>query len=213
MSRKFDRPRPRPICPASHLVKGVCCQRASQRWSKLTQAKSRIGHKCGMRKRLGKAKWLEFVKYAEAKHKEPFLDAFTPSSGILCCHGKLDPCPKELQLDLRSSSSIHCEEELPKLHLDHTYDVARICQVWSDALPAEPNAWDEGICGQLVAHLLFGTEDHALAQCSPIWRQQLVFRCGDTRGVEGQRASDFCHDLLTPHSNHRLEGRDIRWPA
>ena len=45
----------------------VCRERASKRWSALlTQTKSRIGHRCGMRKRLGEAHWAAFDRYAEA---------------------------------------------------------------------------------------------------------------------------------------------------
>ena len=53
-----------------------------------------------------------------------------------------------------------------------------------------PKAWDDG--GPLLAHLLFGTKDHVLTQCSarPVWRRQI--RCGSAR--EGQRATDFCHE-------------------
>ena len=55
-------------------VRGVCRDRASKRWSALlTQSKSRIGHKCGMRKRLGEAHWAAFVWYAEAEHKAAFF--------------------------------------------------------------------------------------------------------------------------------------------
>ena len=58
-------------------VRSVCRDRASKRWSALlTQSKSRIGHKCGMRKRLGEAHWAAFVRYAEAEHKAAFFAAF-----------------------------------------------------------------------------------------------------------------------------------------
>ena len=54
-------------CPASAAVQRVCRERASKRWSALlTQTKSRIGHRRGMRKRLGEAHWAAFVRYAEA---------------------------------------------------------------------------------------------------------------------------------------------------
>ena len=204
----------RTACPASHRVKSVCRKRASQRWSKLlTQAESRIAHDCGMRKRLGEINWAEFVQYAEAEFKDQFFDAFTPTSGVLCCNGKLDggACPKRQIVDLKMISSVQCEEELAKLHLDHTYDVASICKAWSKALPEEPDAWDDGVCGPLVAHLLFGTEDHMMAKCDPrpIWRKQLIFRCGNVSGVEGQRAADFCHDVINPHVAYPLEGTHV----
>lgn len=211
----FRRKAAKEACPASAAVKKVCRVRASKRWSALlTQAKSRIGFKCGMRARLGEAHWAAFVKYAEAEHKPAFLRALTPASGVLCCEGKLDgtPCPKAVSVDLRRVTVAECEEELPRLHMDHTHDVKHICEVWSQALPANPTAWDEGICGPLVAHLLFGTEDHVLTQCSAraVWRRQISFRCGSVRGVEGQRAADFCHDLERAH--YGLRAADLLWP-
>ena len=35
--------------------------------------------------------------------------------------------------------------------------------------------------------LLFGTQDHVVSHCSarPIWREQVIFRCGNVRGVAG----------------------------
>ena len=48
-----------------------------------------------MCQRLGEANWKAFVCYAEVHHKEAFMRALTPESGILCCDGKIDgmPCP------------------------------------------------------------------------------------------------------------------------
>ena len=204
-------------CPSSPRVESICFKRASNRWSALlTKTKSRIGYHCGMRKRLGPVNWAAFVKYAEDKHKTAFIRAFTPVSGILVCNGKLDegPCPKELKVDLTCISSIQCGEELESLHLDHTYEVKRVCKVWSQALPKEPKTWDDGLCGPLVAQLLFGTKDHPVAQCSsqPKWCQNLVFRCGNVRGVQGQCADNFCHDVAKLHGNYPLDVKDIVSP-
>ena len=114
-------------CPASAAVQRVCRERASKRWSALlTQTKSRIGHRCGMRKRLGEAHWAAFVRYAEAEHKaqffRPLAPASAPASGELCCEGKLDgtPCPNSARIDLRHVSSTECGVALPELHM---YDV------------------------------------------------------------------------------------------
>ena len=204
-------------CPARASIQRLCRTRASKRWSALlTQAKSRIGHKCGMRERLGEAHWAAFVRYAEGEHKARFFRAFTPASAVLCCEGKLDgtPCPKQVRIDLKRTSSTQCGAELAKLHMDHTHDVKHICEVWSAALPARPRSWDDGLCGALVAHLLFGTEDHVVAQCSarPIWRKQIVLRCGNVNGVAGQHAEDFCHDVANAHYQHTLQVSDIKWP-
>ena len=207
-------------CPASPRVKSLCFKRASNRWSTLlTKTKSRIGDQCGMRKRLGPANWATFVEYAEAKHKTAFFRAFTPVSGILMCNGELDgePCPKKLKVDLTRISSIQCGEALEKLHLDHRYEVERVCKVWSQALPKEPKTWDDGLCGPLVAQLLFGTEDHPVARKNasshPKWCQNLVFRCGNVQGVQGQRAADFCHDVDKLHTQYALDVKDIVCPC
>ena len=194
----------------THAVKSICRERASKRWSALlTQTHSRIGGKCGMRKRLGEANWAAFVRYAEAEYKESFFAAFTPSTDTLCSEGRLDgsPCPVRVRIDLTQTSSIQCGEELPRLHMDHTHDVTHICKVWSDALPTAPRSWDEGVCGPLVAHLLFGTRDHE--EKGVLWRKQLCFRCGDVRGVGGQSADDFCHDVARAHYAHQLKVADI----
>ena len=140
-----------------------------------------------------------------------------PMCGVLCCAGKIDgtPCPKQLQIDLKTVSHTMLAERLPGLHMDHNHDVKRICDVWSHALPKEPQSWDDGICGPLLAHLLFGTEDHVLTQCSerPIWRKQIEVRCGNVRGVKEQHSEDFCHDVANTHYDHVLRMEDIAWPT
>lgn len=170
-----------------------------------------------MRKRLGEANWNSFVRYANAYHKESFVRAFTPTSGMLCCKGSINgtPCPNQFQINLTQANLAQCATLLPILHMDHTHDVKHICEVWSQALPAQPRSWDDGICGPLIAHLLFGTEDSPLTQCSdrPVWRKQIEFRCGNVNGVAGQNAGDFCHDVASPHYTHTLRVSDIQWPA
>ena len=170
-----------------------------------------------MQKRLGEANWKAFVKYAETEYKEDFFRALTPASGMLCCEGNLDGevCPKEINIDLKNLSSIEVGEKLSGLHMDHTHDVSHICDVWSKALPEEPKSWDDGVCGALVAHLLFGTRDHILTNCSmhPVWRRQLIFRCGNVRGANSQHATHFCHDVAKAHYEHALCVEDIQWPV
>jgi len=212
------RRRNRALCPARVEIKKLCRHRASKRWSALlTQTKSRIGHKCGMRKRLGEANWAAFVRYATAQFKESFIRSLMPTSGVLCCEGTIHgaACPNHVHVDLMRTDTAQCAQQLPKLHMDHTHDVAHICDVWSQALPEEPRSWDDGVCGPLVAHLLFGTEDHVLSQCSvrPVWRKQIVFRCGNVKGVAGQHAGQFCHDVANAHYGHTLHVRDIQWPT
>jgi hypothetical protein len=215
----FRRRMPKHVFHASAAVQRVCRERASKRWSALlTQTKSRIGHRCGMRKRLGEAHWAAFVRYAEVEHKAQFFRALAPASGELRCEGKLDgtPCPNSARINMRNVSSIECGAALPGLHMDHTYDVQHICAVWSRALPVAPSAWDDGIYGPLVAQLLFGTEDHVLAQCSTrrVWRRQIFLRCGNVRGgVEAQHADEFCHDVADAHYEHVLRVEDLQWPV
>lgn len=208
--------------PKSPLLRRAVAQvsrgRALKRWSALlTQTKSRIGYKCGMRKRLGEANWKAFVRYAEAWHKESFVRALLPSCGMLSCVGKLDgsPCPQQKQINLLTTSHTRLATQLPGLHMDHTYDVKQICDTWSRALPPNPRLWDDGICGALIAHLLFGTEDHVLTACSDraIWRKQINLRCGNVSGMEGQHAGDFCHELAGMHYDHILRVSDIAWPG
>jgi hypothetical protein len=213
----FRRKKSIALCRAPKEIQALCRNRATKRWSTLlTQNKSRIGYKCGMRKRLGEIHWAAFVKYAKAKHKEAFCRALTPASGVLRCEGSIEgtPCPKGFCIDLKALSVDECGNELPGLHMDHRHDIKHVCKIWSQALPEHPQSWDDGVCGPLVAHLLFGVEDHVIAQCSdrPIWRKQVVPRCGDKRSVEGQRADDFCHDIACAHYECTLLVKDIRWP-
>jgi len=207
----------RPFAQLRPQVKALCRARALKRWSALvTQTKSRIGFKCGMRNRLGGANWCTFVKYAENYYKEAFVRALTPETGELCCNGKVDgtPCPKEVSIDLHTIEHTELGKILPGLHMDHTYDVGHICNVWSRALPREPPTCDDGICGEIVAHLLFGTEDHVLKECTTrtVWHRQLVVRCGNTT-ASNQHAGDFCHDVSNAHYGHILRVEDIAWPA
>ena len=206
------------LSPMPQKVKALCRNRATKRWSTLlTQNKSRIGYNCGMRKRLGEIHWAAFVKFAETTHKEAFCQALTPASAVLRCEGRIEgtPCPKGFCIDLRSLSVVECGNELRGLHMDHTHDIKHVCKIWSQALPDHPQSWDDGICGSLVVHLLFGVEDHVIAQCSDrsIWRKQVVPRCGDKRGVKGQHVDDFCHDIACAHYDCRLGVKDIRWPT
>ena len=196
-------------------ILALCRARAIKRWSALlTQTRSRIGSH--MRQRLGEANWKAFVRYAEVHHKEAFVRAHMPESSILCCDGKLDgmPCPNNTRIDLHAVPVTNLGDLLPNMHMDHTHDVAHICGVWSRALPPNPTSWHDGVCGTLVAHLLFGTEDHVLTACSThtVWHKQITVRCGNANGVN-QHADHFCHDVSNAHYGHVLGVADIEWPA
>lgn len=124
-------------------VLALCRARAIKRWSALlTQTKSRIASH--MRRRLGEANWKAFVRYAETRHKEAFVRALVPQSGVLCCGGKIDgaPCPRGARIDLHTVPLTNLGDLLPNMHMDHTHDVAHICDVWSratsGAVPSPP---------------------------------------------------------------------------
>ena len=216
----FHRRAPKVTRAVPNATRKLCRHRASKRWSSLlTQTRSRIGHNFGMRERLGKANWRAFVRYAVKHHKGAFLNTLVPPDAALCCAGKLarhtttavTPCRRRLCLVTTPLSEV--KRRLANFHMDHTHDAALICQVWSDALPVEPESWDDGICGPLVAQLLFGVHDHPMADAdptNPLWKAQLILRCGNKRGVKGQRAFQFCHDVAHAHYTHPLTIADLR---
>ena len=91
------------LCPASSAVKAVCRERASKRWSALlTQTKSRIGYKCGMRKRLGEKHWAAFVRHAEAEYKK-VLGTDNPADLMTkyLSRDKIDGCLKQLGQEMK----------------------------------------------------------------------------------------------------------------
>jgi len=149
-------------------------------------------------------------------HKGAFLNALIPPDATLRCAGKLAPhapaTPCTRQLCLATAPLSEVEGRLANYHMDHTHDAALICQVWSAALPANPKAWDDGVCGPLVAQLLLGVRDHPMADAdpNPLWKAQLVIRCGNKRGDKGQRAFQFCHDVAHAHYTHPLTVEDLR---
>ena len=209
----FRRRAPRTIIHISTAMRRLCRRRASKRWSALlTQERSRIGHFFGMRQRLGDKNWEAFIRYSETYYKHAFLRALIPPNAILCCAGKLDgtPCSKHINLAHENVATV--QHNLESFHMDHTHDAAHICQTWSNALPKNPKSWHDGLCGPLIAHLLFGVEDHPMAMIdpNPLWKKQIMLRCGNKKGTRGQRAADFCHDVAHAHYTHVLTTADLR---
>ena len=214
----FRRRAPKVTRAVPNATRKLCRHRASKRWSSLlTQTRSRIGHDFGMRERLGEANWRAFVRYAVQHHKGAFLNALVPPDAVLRCAGKLGrhtaaatPCTRRLCLATAPLSKV--KRRLANFHMDHTHDAAHICQTWSDALPKKPKSWDDGLCGPLIAHLLFGVEDHPMANIdpNPLWKKQIILRCGNKKGVRGQRAADFCHDVAHAHYTHALTTADLQ---
>ena len=77
------------------------------------------------------------------------------------CVGSRDgaPCPAGFEVDLLAPEAY---DRLERLHLDHEQDVRIACDLWQRALPATaPAAWDDGVDGGLLCHLLFGVDDSA----------------------------------------------------
>ena len=128
----------------------------------------------------------------------------------MCCAAPASSTAPPARTPPRLTNLAEATHRLENFHMDHTHDAAHICQVWSDALPLEPTSWDEGICGGLLAQLLFGVDDHPMADVDARWKRQIVIRCGNRKGVRGQRASDFCHDLARAHYTHTLRVEDLR---
>ena len=143
-------------------------RRASQRWWDLLH--SRVANL--MRPVLGEALWKLFVRHATNQYKIKFLSVF--DAATVGCVGKRDgtPCPKHFKVDLQSPSAYDLLEEL---HLDHEQDVRVTCDMWTRALPTDPDDWDDGVRGGLLCHLLFGVTESAFGpRC-------VRFRCGPPR--------------------------------
>mmetsp|Transcript_20888 Transcript_20888/g.53891 ORF Transcript_20888/g.53891 Transcript_20888/m.53891 type:complete len:127 (-) Transcript_20888:277-657(-) len=107
-----------------------------------------------MRAHLGEAQWRAFVEYAELKYKDAFVHAFTPESGLLSCVGPLDggSCPHAITLRTDDPCA---HDFLDSLHLDHDYDLANVCAVWQQLVPASPRSWRQGIRGARLCRMLF----------------------------------------------------------
>jgi len=169
-------------------------KRAQQRWSALL---TRIAKH--VRAALGDVLWADFVAHAEVHYKEKFVRAFRAPR--LRCVGppRGGRCPRRFKVDLTSPSAYGT---LGELHLDHEQDVLITCDMWARALAALPHglgAWDDGVDGGLLCHLLFGVCDDALHGGAMV-----RFRCGPAHGPS---SAHHCHQLHTPH----YEGlRDVR---
>jgi len=150
-----------------------------------------------MRDHLGEAQWMAFKAHADAHWRSQFLRAFEPADGALTCSGLIDgsPCPHGFKVHCTSSSALL---ELEHLHLNHTHDLVHVCEIWRRLVPRCPQSWCEGINGDLLCHLLFGTEPfrgHA---------PSLRFRCGTARTELFARGHAFCC-ATTPHYAHVLD--------
>ena len=158
-----------PLASASSIHSPLARRRAGQRWSALVTApSSRIARI--MRPVLDEACWAAFVAHANAHYRATFLAAF--NGPLLRCVGRVGgaPCPRDAAVDLAAPGAANC---LAHLHLDHEQDLQITCDMWKAALPPSPAAWDDGINGPLLCHLLFGVRNdprHGAAM--------VRFRCG-----------------------------------
>ena len=102
---------------------------------------------------------------------------------LLACVGPVGGSPCGFCVDLASSDAF---TKLGLLHLDHEQDVVVTCDLWKRAMPSSPIAWDDGVDGGLLCHLLFSVTANATRGPA-----MLRFRCGPgaSRG----------HKLNMPH--------------
>jgi hypothetical protein len=99
-----------------------------------------------------------------------------------------------------------------QLHLDHKYDVSEIIRVWKENMPKSLKAWDDGINGELVCHLLFGVEKHHRYQAkkNQLWERNLYFRCGNSNGKTKphNKLTTYCHKSKF-HWEYQLKSSDL----
>lgn len=170
-------------------------KRAHQRWWALMR---RVSHNNGLRDHLGEDCWLEFERFANVLFRRDFLALFDPCGGVLRCCGPLcgGACPHGRAVDLREP---HGKRALDALHLDHAHDVQHVCEVWKSLTPRRPVAWDEGVKGIVIAHLLFGVE--RLGGRAP----NIALRCGAPRRAPARgTAGGACHKQHGAHYSHIL---------
>ena len=94
-----------PACPASAVLRRVCRERVSKRWSALLRRPSPAsGTGAGGASASGRRTGPPVVRYAETEHKAQCFRPLAPAPGELCCEGKLDGtlCPNGARIDLLS---------------------------------------------------------------------------------------------------------------
>ena len=91
-------------------------------------------------------------------------------------------------MDYSSSGAL---EDMQSLHLDHVFQLRRICDMWKLIFakeqcesPESSKAWDQGIDRNVVCHLLFGVCDnqHLLEANNPFWRACVALQEGGAVG-------------------------------
>ena len=159
---------------------------------------------CGIPEALGQQHWMAFVRFVRRVFRPSFLRVFSPTNDTLRCCGSLDgeTCPHRFTIDFAGPSIGFA---LAGLHLDHEYDVRHICDTWLRVMPAHPRAWDDGVNGLRVAHLLFGVKPLGK------WPARLRLRCGNNRyyGRDDQDYERFCHATDVAHYARVLTRADI----
>ena len=79
---------------------------------------------------------------------------FSPSPGGQFCHNVCDG-PVQLWIASSPHRASDAFTQLRLLHLDHEQDAVVTCDLWKRAMPSSPIAWDDGVEGGLLCHLLF----------------------------------------------------------
>ena len=158
--------------------------------------------KC-MASELGELAWRRFEVFAIRHYKQQFLDFF---SGTVACCGQTsgEPCPSGFVVHFNDPA--HALQNMNMLHLDHEFNLRRICDVWKEARSAATPvsthvSWDHGIDRVTICQLLFGVRNSKslLSKGSAFWRACLVPRCGAARGRGG--GPQFCHNTDVSHVN------------
>jgi hypothetical protein len=159
---------------------------------------------CGIPGALGEQHWKAFVCFIRRVFRPAFLRVFAPANDTLRCCGSLDgeTCPHRFAVEFAGPTVGFA---LAGLHLDHEYDVRHICDTWLRMMPSHPRAWDDGVNGLRIAHLLFGVQPLGK------WPARLRFRCGNNRyyGRDDQDYERFCHATDVAHYARVLTRADL----
>ena len=156
-------------------IRKMARKRAQQRWSALLARISR-------QVRLERSLWADFAAHANRLYKPAFIAAFEDAP-VLAYVGPVGGSPCGFCVNLASSDAF---TKLGLLHLDDEQDVVVTCDLWKRAMPSSPVAWDDGVDGGLLCHLLFSVTPNATRGPA-----MLRFRCGP--------GASRCHKLNMPH--------------
>ena len=152
------------------------------RWTQIV-AKVRFEKTCrrlalefGMLEFLGEAEFESFLKYMR-RQREAYVNSYFVE--IWCWGNKFTglPCPYNYRYNAHAPNGR--KSQLRQLQYDHGFPMYKIVKVWKRRVEMfpKPRAWNAGINGEHLRHLLIGVGDHG-----EIWKANLRFRCGYTEG-------------------------------